>query len=108
VVFSTGQPLVGINEHRQSTTGNVTASPSPFRSSTSIHYALLVPSVVHLSIHDQTGRKIKVLVDCKQAKGHHSAEWNGKDSKGNVVPNGSYYYILKTKDTEYRYKIVKL
>ena len=108
VIFSVGHPLVGINEHGNTKIKNITASPSPFRLITAIHYDLLVPSIVSLSILDQTGRKIRVLVNSNQDRGHHSVTWDGKDDNGNIVPTGVYYYTLKTGAKEYRNKIVKL
>jgi len=108
VVFSVGQPLVGINEHGNSSVGSIIASPNPFSTSTKISYNLLVPAVICVSVHDQTGRKVKVLVDSKQSRGQHSAVWNGDDDKGISIPNGTYYYVVKAGSKEYRNKIVKL
>lgn len=108
VIFSIGQPLVGIDEHSGSAVKSITASPNPFRNITKIGFDLVIPAHVLLTVHDYAGRRIKVLVNSKKSKGYHSVLWDAIDDKGRVVPNGIYYYILKTGSKEYKTKIVKL
>ncbi len=52
------------------------AYPNPFNSTTSITYALPVPSPVTLSIYDQSGRKIATLVNAYSSPGYYNYIWS--------------------------------
>jgi Tol biopolymer transport system component len=69
--------------------------PNPFRSATSIAYALPTLSLSELTIYDQTGRTVRSLVRARQKPGHYTANWNGTDGEGRRVATGVYFYELK-------------
>jgi hypothetical protein len=109
VVFSGGQPLTGVDESK--TEGKekfLTAAPNPFTTSTRITYGLIAKEQVKLSIYDQSGRCVKVLVDGIQSKGNFSITWNGSNNDGDPLPKGIYHSVLSTRSGETREKLIKL
>lgn len=70
--------------------------PNPFNSSTSIDFQLPEASKVELAIYDVTGSKIADLVDGTFGAGKHRVTWDGKDSYGNPVSSGVYFYKIDT------------
>jgi hypothetical protein len=70
--------------------------PNPFKPATVICYDL--PTVVHvrLRVYDPTGRLVRQLVRAETHQpGHHSVEWDGRDSEGQLVGSGVYFYRLE-------------
>ena len=66
--------------------------PNPFNASTTLHYDLPEPSRVSIVIYDVLGSEVIKLVDDDQHYGYKKIIWNGKNSKGNVVAPGVYFY----------------
>jgi hypothetical protein len=71
-------------------------SPNPFNPSTSIAFKL--PDAVHvkLAVYNILGQKVITLVDEYLGHGSHSVSWDGRDSRGNSVGSGIYFYRLQT------------
>jgi hypothetical protein len=74
------------------------ASPSPFRTRTSICYNLAAPGRARVDILDATGRVVCKLVDAELAAGEHRAAWSGRDEQGRAVAAGVYFCRLQTPD----------
>ncbi|OGC43212.1 hypothetical protein A2Y85_04930 [candidate division WOR-3 bacterium RBG_13_43_14] len=108
LVFSAGQPLVGIGENKQDAAMHITATPNPFETSTRISYSLKNMSPVKLVIYDQSGRLVKVLADRTQTHGHYHVVWNGKNKENRSVPKGIYFLTLKAGSIEHREKLIKI
>lgn len=72
--------------------------PNPFNSGTHIRFVLgssSAPSVtVSLSIHDITGRLVRVLANRHLGVGEHILRWNGRDDRGLKLPTGVYFIRL--------------
>jgi len=68
--------------------------PNPFNPATTIEYDLPSNSHVRLTVHDILGRAVRVLVDEKMSAGTHEAVWNGRDSRGNILASGVYFYRI--------------
>jgi flagellar hook assembly protein FlgD len=49
---------------------------------------------VRLEIYGISGRRIASLANRGQEKGRHTAEWNGKNERGNSLASGIYFYKL--------------
>ena len=63
--------------------------PNPFSESTTITWQLKEDAQVVLKIYDFTGREVKTLVDCEQAKGEHTFDFDAS-----FLPAGVYFYQL--------------
>lgn len=70
--------------------------PNPFNPATSIDYELADNSTTKLQIFNVLGQPIRTLVESFQNAGSYSVLWDGKDSSGQQVPSGIYFYQLKT------------
>lgn len=68
--------------------------PNPFSSSTTISYVLPKSSHVTLTIYNVAGQVVKTLVDGILEPGYYTAEWDTRDTYGNQVPSGIYFYRL--------------
>jgi hypothetical protein len=72
--------------------------PNPFNPTCVIEYALPTECRVTLSIYNILGQKVKVLVDEYQDAGYKSVQWDGKDSQGQELATGIYFYRIKAGD----------
>ena len=70
--------------------------PNPFNPATAFHYTLSESGTIELTITDIIGRKVTTLISGYQRSGNHNLLWTGKDSNGNQVPSGIYFYNLKS------------
>jgi hypothetical protein len=79
--------------------------PNPFNPTTVIHYtvgspqsAVRRPVYTTLKIYNVLGQLVKILVDGEKTAGNYNIFWDGKDSFGNEVASGIYFYQLRTED----------
>lgn len=70
--------------------------PNPFNPATTITYQLHAAGPISLRVYDLLGREVSVLVDEVQPAGIHSAQWDGRDTGGNEVTSGVYFYRIAT------------
>ena len=68
--------------------------PNPFNPSTTIAYRLQKAADVQLAIYTSAGERVTVLVAGPQAAGSYRVQWNGRDSRGESVASGIYFYRL--------------
>lgn len=79
-------------------------SPNPFNTSTSINFTLTGPQDVSLKIFDLTGKEIKTLVDDHLLSGMHQFNWMPENQIG-----GLYYFRLASKSGKQIFgKIIKI
>jgi hypothetical protein len=69
--------------------------PNPFNPTTNIQYTLPKSARVELRIFSILGQEVALLESSTRPPGEYSAVWNGRDSKGRLVPAGMYFYKLK-------------
>ncbi|HET9328758.1 MAG TPA: FlgD immunoglobulin-like domain containing protein [Candidatus Eisenbacteria bacterium] len=70
---------------------------NPFKSRTSVSYALPGPSDVSLGVFDAQGRRIRGLVEGWQdGPRWYTVEWDGRDDRDQQTANGVYYIRLVT------------
>ncbi len=55
---------------------------------------------VKVSIYDGSNRLVRTLDLGTQTKGEHEVSWDGKDSSGNKVPDGTYSFQVTAVDTQ--------
>jgi len=77
--------------------------PNPFVVSTSgettIGFDLASPENVTLRVFDVLGHEVRTLTAGEgRAAGHNTIQWDGRNTGGNVVASGLYYYQLVTPD----------
>jgi len=70
--------------------------PIPLIPKPTLMYELAKPGEVQISIYNLKGQLIRKLVDRAVNAGTHSAVWDGKDTSGNPVSSGVYFYRMKT------------
>jgi len=80
---------------------NVYNFPNPFNPDvtfTQIRYLLNKTEIVTIVIYDVTGDEVRLLFqDIEKSAGEHIEDvWDGKDEKGEIVPNGIYYAHVKS------------
>jgi len=69
--------------------------PNPFNMSTEISFSLARPGRVTIDVYDLLGRKIVGLIDREFEPGRYKFTWNGRDTDGNEVSSGIYFYRIK-------------
>ena len=72
--------------------------PNPFNPTTTIYYDIPIDTYVELTVYDIVGRQVATLIDSFELKGFKSFEWNGKDTNGNKLGSGLYFYQLKSEN----------
>ena len=72
--------------------------PNPFNSSTTISFTILEFSQVDLSVYDVGGRLVNTLLRSRIDAGYHSLVWDGRNSSGQPVSSGVYFYRISTGD----------
>ena len=77
--------------------------PNPFNPETWIPYQLSADSDVALSIYDTRGRIVRQLMFQDKSAGLYlqrdkAAHWDGRNSAGELLGSGLYFYVLKAGD----------
>jgi hypothetical protein len=70
--------------------------PNPFNPITRIGFRLPRPSRVILEVFDVSGHLILTLYDKELNSGSYEVDWDGRNSMGQEVASGVYFYRLKT------------
>jgi flagellar hook assembly protein FlgD len=83
---------------------SVTASPNPFRGSTTFTINQVKPTPVQVDIYDIRGRLVISLVP----EYGQMVVWNGTNSAGQMVSSGVYIFRLKTGTYDVTHKIMLL
>ena len=87
--------------------------PNPFNPETWIPYELATSADVKITIYDATGSVVRTLVLGHQAAGHYTdhdraAYWDGRNTLGERVASGVYFYQLHTDTVSLMRKMVIL
>jgi len=82
--------------------------PNPFNQSTQMRYSLLKSGLVSLKIYNLRGELVTTLVKQFQPAGNHEVAWNGKNSQGENVSSGLYFYQLRVGDQKQTRKLTLL
>ena len=69
--------------------------PNPFNPVTRIRYSIPELAYLKLSIYDINGILVKTLQDGNQSAGKYETVWDGKNSSGNKVGSGVYFYRIQ-------------
>jgi len=74
---------------------SILARPNPLHLDAEIEFLLPYQSKVALSLYDQTGRKVRTLIDKEMVAGLHRIRWKGDDDRNRPLPAGIYFLILE-------------
>jgi hypothetical protein len=85
------------------------AYPNPFNTSTRIEFTVAEMERVELSVYNVAGQRIRTLVNEMRSPGLHSdVMWDGRNSAGETVSSGIYFYRLVTNNVSQTKKLVLL
>jgi hypothetical protein len=74
--------------------------PNPFNPSTTIQFGLPVAADVTLKIYNVLGQEVITLFNGQRGAGTFQTVWNGRNSTGNQVASGMYFYNLIAKSAD--------
>ena len=69
--------------------------PNPFNPETTIEYHVAKAGHIKVAVYNLLGQQIKTLIDENQQPGIIKLMWQGKNSKGEKVPSGMYFYRME-------------
>lgn len=69
--------------------------PNPFNPTTTIRFTVAAPSNVKILIFDSLGRHINTLLNEAMTAGDYQVVWNGRNTGGQSVPSGVYFYRME-------------
>lgn len=84
--------MAKVAESEGVTTGLSQNSPNPFNASTQITFTLSEPTDIDLSVYNILGQKVITLDRGYTEEGTHTVIWDGRDSHGQTVATGVYFY----------------
>jgi endoglucanase len=99
--------IVGIVDFRIPGKVNMSVSPNPFTSNTSITYEISKYGNVLLDIFSLTGNRIRQLVNESQPAGTYSLIWDGRGDNGRIAPAGIYIILLSAPEGRSVRKVIK-
>jgi hypothetical protein len=70
--------------------------PNPFVAGTSFRFDVPLRAHVTLEIFDAQGRRVASLLDRDLPPGAHSLDWDGRDTRGELLRPGVYLYRMMT------------
>ena len=82
--------------------------PNPFNPETKIKFATERFSDVTVTIYSILGEEVSVAHNGQLAAGTYDITWYGKDSQGNKVPSGVYFYEVRSDDRIQKGKMLLL
>ncbi len=73
--------------------------PNPFQDQTKIKFTLKGADKISISIYDSEGKQVRQLLNPNfVSEGQYQIIWDGKNSLGSDLPNGTYYYKIIGED----------
>jgi len=82
--------------------------PNPFNPETTIRFDVPSQSKVSLIVYDILGKKVAELTDNEFNAGYYQLRWNGRNSNGQIVPAGVYFYRIQTDNFTQTNKMILL
>lgn len=70
--------------------------PNPVDNYTEIEFSVSQPLDLSIIVYNLIGEPVKVITKRHYAKGTHRVVWHADDERGNLVPNGIYFYRLES------------
>ncbi len=82
--------------------------PNPFNPTTTISFALPKAGKVDVAVYNVLGQEVNSLVTGELPAGNHSVVWDGRNSSGNTVSSGIYFYRIVAGDYSQSKKMLML
>jgi hypothetical protein len=82
--------------------------PNPFNPSTTINFGLPSETAVELRIYNIRGQVVNTLINKVMPAGYHEVVWDGKNSGGQPVSSGVYFYRIVTEQFSDSRKMIML
>jgi hypothetical protein len=82
--------------------------PNPFNPSTTLTYQIPEAEHVRLAVFDVGGRRVRTLVDRREAPGEHAVVSDGSDDGGRHVGSGVFFYRLEVGPTTFERRMILL
>jgi hypothetical protein len=101
-------PATGANNVEVDEAGNWLGRsvPNPLSRDTEIQFSLEREGYAKVSVHDISGRLVKVLEEGMLLPGAHTLIWDGTDQSGRPVSSGVYFYKLQSSDFKSSKKMI--
>jgi flagellar hook assembly protein FlgD len=61
---------------------------------TQIQFTMPASGPVEITVYNIAGQKVKTLTNSVYGEGVHAVSWDGRDTMGNKVSSGVYFYKL--------------
>ena len=72
--------------------------PNPFNPATTIDFQVGTNGPIELAIYNTSGQKVRTMIDSRLQAGRYSVQWDGRNSRGQILASGAYFYRLVTND----------
>ena len=82
------------------------AYPNPFNPMINLELDIKFKESLKLNIYDIRGRHIKTLFNGYAPRGINNILWDAKNKRGETVPGGIYFCVIKTKNSLIKQKII--
>jgi DNA-binding beta-propeller fold protein YncE len=82
--------------------------PNPFNPATTIEFTIPEKQHVTLSVYNVAGQRVATLVDQVMTEGHKKFLWSGRNSRGDSVTTGVYFYRLQAGEKTLTKKMILL
>ena len=69
-------------------------TPNPVAGMTEVRYEVARTSAVSIKVYNAMGQHVTTLVDGRVEPGRYAAHWDGKNSGGERVSSGVYFYKM--------------
>jgi hypothetical protein len=81
-------------------------APNPMRASMTLSYGLARAGRVSVAVFDPSGRRVRMLVDAREAAGERHVQWNRRDDQSRLLPAGLYLVRIIAPGIECTRKII--
>jgi hypothetical protein len=85
----------------------VSTYPNPGSGITYFSWYCHTDSEVKATIYNADGQKIKTITNETYGQGHHTIQWNGKNTNGEMIKNGIYFCLFSINNEIISLKLVR-
>jgi hypothetical protein len=87
---------------------NTFCYPNPFSSYTDIEFVITYGTEVTIMFYDVTGKIVRTVQPRHYSSGRNTFRWDGRDQNGNLLPDGMYFYGIKTSEQNFINRVMIL